>query len=296
MIGIKEIYISAENWAEGGQGIAMIHITKGEIEAREIPLPPLSIQEEIVAEIEGYQKIIDGAKAVVANYKHKIDIDPEWEMVELGKYISTQTGGTPSKSNEAFWLGNIPWVSPKDMKVDFIADAEDHISEIAVENSSTKIVPPETLLIVVRSGILKHSFPLALTLKLVAFNQDILAIQPSSTDLIQKYLFYYLKSTSEQHINNGIKPGVTVQSFHNGYFKKLLVPLPSTETQHQIVAQIEKEQALVNANKQLIEIFEQKIKDRIGALRQGQYRRVKTKEYGKTRKTKKPKRIYGTCH
>ena len=56
--------------AEGGRGIAMIHITKGGIENREIPLPPLSIQEEIVAEIEGWQKIIDGAKAVTENYKH----------------------------------------------------------------------------------------------------------------------------------------------------------------------------------------------------------------------------------
>jgi type I restriction enzyme M protein len=56
-----------------------------EIGQIKIPLPPLSIQEEIVAEIEGYQKIIDGAKAVVANYKPKIDIDPDWEMVELGE-------------------------------------------------------------------------------------------------------------------------------------------------------------------------------------------------------------------
>jgi type I restriction enzyme M protein len=51
----------------------------------QIPLPPISIQEEIVAEIEGYQKIIDGAKAVVAHYKPKIDINPDWEMVELGE-------------------------------------------------------------------------------------------------------------------------------------------------------------------------------------------------------------------
>jgi type I restriction enzyme M protein len=65
-----------------------------------IPLPPLSIQEEIVAEIEGYQKIIDGAKAVVANYKPKIDIDPDWEMVELGEvcdFIRGPFGGSLKK-------------------------------------------------------------------------------------------------------------------------------------------------------------------------------------------------------
>ena len=50
----------------------------------QIPLPPLSVQEEIVAEIDGYQKIIDGARQVVENYKPTIKIDPEWEIVELG--------------------------------------------------------------------------------------------------------------------------------------------------------------------------------------------------------------------
>ena len=50
----------------------------------DIPLPPITIQTEIVEEIESYQKIIDGARMVVENYKPRIEIDPDWEMVELG--------------------------------------------------------------------------------------------------------------------------------------------------------------------------------------------------------------------
>lgn len=232
----------------------------------QIPLPPLSIQEAIVAEIEGYQKIIDGAKMVVDSYKPNIEIDPAWEMVALGELVKIQTGGTPSKSNELFWEGNIPWVSPKDMKVDFIGDSEDHISIEAVKDSSTKIVPEKTVLIVVRSGILKHTLPIALTVKPVSFNQDIIAINPVKNSLMPEYLFYYLKSTASDLIELGIKPGVTVQSFHNGFFKNLNIPLPNIETQRQIVAQIEKEQALVNANKELIQIFEQKIRERIAKV------------------------------
>ena len=49
-----------------------------------IPLPPLEIQEQIVAELENYQKIVDGAKQVVLNYKPNFKIDPEWEKVEIG--------------------------------------------------------------------------------------------------------------------------------------------------------------------------------------------------------------------
>jgi type I restriction enzyme M protein len=231
-----------------------------------IPLPPLSIQQEIVAEIEAYQKIIDGAKMVVENYKPKIDIDPEWELVELGGFVKIQTGGTPSKANDNFWIGDIPWISPKDMKKDFIDDSEDHINKNAIDNSSTKLVSENTVLIVVRSGILQHTMPIALTTKTVSFNQDIIAISPNEKYLIPKYLFYYLKSTSNIHIRDGIKPGVTVQSFHNGYFKTLSFPLPTLEIQHKIVHQLEKEQVLVDANKQLVDIFEQKIKDRISKV------------------------------
>lgn len=231
-----------------------------------IPVPPLNVQEEIVVEIDGYQKIIQGAKAVVKNYKPNIDIDPEWEVLELGDIISTQSGGTPSKSVHEYWEGTIPWVSPKDMKVDFIADAEDHISEAALKDSATKLVPAGSILIVVRSGILKHTLPIAMTLNPVAFNQDIIAIQSISTNLSQKYLFYYLISTSEKHIKNGIKPGVTVQSFHNGYFKELTIPIPAIAIQEQIVMQIEEEQKLINANRQLIEIFDKKIKERMAKV------------------------------
>src|SRR5690606_2644094 len=70
-----------------------------ELKEKQIPLPPLSIQEEIVAEIEGYQKIIDGAKAVVANYKPKIDIDPDWEMVELSEIIKLSSGKGLTSAN-----------------------------------------------------------------------------------------------------------------------------------------------------------------------------------------------------
>ena len=232
----------------------------------EIPLPSLEIQQRIVSEIEDYKKVIDGAKQVVTNYKPIISIKPEWNIVELGKYANFNTGGTPSKANPLFWNGNIPWVSPKDMKVDFIGDAEDHINSKAIENSSAKVVKPNTILIVVRSGILQHTIPIAITTNAVSFNQDIISINSNSKNLSNLYLFYYLKSTSSEHLKEGIKTGVTVQSFHNGYFKNLQIPLPPIEEQLEIINRIEEEQVLVNGNKKLIEIFEQKIKTKISEV------------------------------
>jgi type I restriction enzyme M protein len=65
-------------------GVGLVHITKGNFEKIKTPLPPLEIQQKIVAEIEGYQKIIDGARQVVDNWKPQIDIDPKWPVVKLG--------------------------------------------------------------------------------------------------------------------------------------------------------------------------------------------------------------------
>jgi restriction endonuclease S subunit len=61
----------------------------------QIPLPPLEVQEQIVAEIEKYQKVIDGAKQVVENWKPSFRIDPSWEMVELGEVCEVISGQSP---------------------------------------------------------------------------------------------------------------------------------------------------------------------------------------------------------
>ncbi|MBX3615965.1 N-6 DNA methylase [Nitrosomonas sp.] len=235
-------------------------INQKDVESVNFPLPPLEVQKEIVAEIEGYQKIIDGARQVVENYQPRIPINPDWPMVELGTLANMSSGGTPSKSQSEYWQGDIPWVSPKDMKTDLIKDTEDHISQIAITNSATKLVDAGTVLCVVRSGILQHTFPVAITTRSMCFNQDIIAISTDSTRLDSKYLLYMFKTIAQQILSEGIKPGVTVQSVHSGFFRSLKLPLPDLNTQRTIVAKIEAELRLVNANKELIRLFEDKIK------------------------------------
>jgi type I restriction enzyme M protein len=241
------------------QGAANVSMKPEDLAQFEIPLPPLDTQKEIVAEMEGYQRVIDGARAVLDNYRPHIPIHPEWPMVELGEHFTTSSGGTPSKANPSYWRGSIPWVSPKDMKSNLILDTEDHISEEAVAGSATKLFPAKTVVCVVRSGILRHSFPVALLARPMCTNQDLIAFQPKGAEVLSEFLFYVLKTHSALILAEGIKPGVTVQSFHNGFFKDYKIPVPPLETQHTIVAEVEAEQALVNANRELIARFEKKI-------------------------------------
>ena len=234
-------------------------VPRGFVDHFQIPMPPLDVQKEIVTEIEGYQKVIDGARAVLDNYRPHIPIHPDWPVVPLGDHFATMSGGTPSKAEPSFWTGQIPWVSPKDMKADLIEDTEDHISKAAVETSSTKLIPAGSVVCVVRSGILKHSFPVAVLDRDMCINQDLVAFRPITDEVISKFLFYVLKTRSSSIIEMGIKPGVTVQSFYNGFFLDYPIPLPPLATQQAIITEIEAEQSLVAANRELIVRFQKKI-------------------------------------
>ena len=164
-------------------------------------LPPLHEQRAIAAILDSIDEAIERTEEVIAATEHLRDallhdlltrglpgrhteykqvrglgtIPASWDVVRLrdvGRWLS---GGTPSKKNPDFWSGSIPWVSPKDMKSRGIDDTRDHISHEGAEQGS-RVVPAATILMVVRGMILAHSFPLAVTTRDVAFNQDIRAL------------------------------------------------------------------------------------------------------------------------
>ncbi len=248
---------------KGNSGAVFSNISRKQIEAIEIPLPPLSIQEEIVTEIEGYQKIIDGARMVVENYKPQIDIDPDWEMVELGSLAKLIGGGTPSRKVNEYWEnGDIDWVSCSDFKNNsiYLSDSIRKITKTGLENSSSNLIDKDTLILVTRVSLGK----LAFTSKPTAINQDLTALKFISDSVDKFYAYYYILSIADKIERDG--NGITVKGVNREYVKKIGIPLPPIEIQKQIVSRIENEQKLVNANKELISIFEQKIKDRIAKI------------------------------
>ena len=118
-----------------------------------------------------------------------------WATVPLGQLGDVLGGATPSKSNSEYWTGEIPWVSPKDMKRDVITDAEDHVSEEAIANSSLRKVPSGSLLMVVRGMILAHSFPVAISERVVTINQDMKALVIPQE--IGPYLLLFLQAMKQ---------------------------------------------------------------------------------------------------
>lgn len=132
----------------------------------------------------------------VSDEEKSFELPKGWEWVRLGDIGTISGGGTPSKNNEKYWSGDIPWVSPKDMKIDYISTAELNISELAVTNSSVRIIPNNSILFVVRGMILAHTFPVAINQREVTINQDMKSI--SSRLFNMDFLLYLMKGMSHQ--------------------------------------------------------------------------------------------------
>jgi type I restriction enzyme, S subunit len=161
-----------------------------------------------------------------------------WKLQKLNDIGGWKGGGTPSKANKAFWQnGNILWVSPKDMKSKVIHDTIDKITSDAIENSSTNLISRGSILFVVRSGILRRTLPVAITICDVTVNQDLQAFTPKG--VLPNYVYWYVQAKNEEIRRDCSKDGTTVESIESSLLKNYLIPICSGEEQHNIVQAIE---------------------------------------------------------
>ena len=158
-----------------------------------------------------------------------------WPLADVGDWLG---GGTPTSTNDAFWGGDIPWVSPKDMKVAVITSTQDHLTQAAIDNSAAKLISARSVLFVTRSGILAHSFPVATTSVAVTVNQDLKAITPVAI-IEPGYLAWGLRFLEREILRSCTKHGTTVHSVEIPALKALKVPVPPLNEQRRIVAKIE---------------------------------------------------------
>jgi len=230
-----------------------------EIGAIQIPLPPIEVQREIVAEIEGYQKIIDGAKQVVDNWKPHIDIDPDWSMVKLGDACGFMTGGTPSSSIKEYYKnGVIPWIVSGDIHKGEILDCKGRISEKGMDNSNAKFLPVNSVLIALNGQGKTRGTVALLRMNNATCNQSIVSMKPKVNILVAEYLFFLLKSMYQQIrdlTGDNQRSGLNIP-----ILKSIQIPLPPIEIQLKIVAEIEAEQKAVDGCRALMALYERKIK------------------------------------
>lgn len=215
---IKKQY---ERLATGG---VVKNLNSGLVSGVQIPLPPLSIQEEIVAEIEGYQKIIDGAKAVVTNYKPKIDIDLDWEMVELGEVCDTFQYGSSKKSNEhgeivCLRMGNIQHgeIDWSDLKY---APEDEEFEKYLLEPSDVLFNRTNSPLHVGKTGIYRGGQKTVFAGYLIRLNYD-------KKKIIGEYLNYCLNTKESKEFCQRVKTdGINQSNINAKVLSTFQIPLP----------------------------------------------------------------------
>ncbi|MBN8455317.1 restriction endonuclease subunit S [Accumulibacter sp.] len=162
-------------------------------------------------------------------------------MTRLRDLGDWRGGNTPPKANAAYWTdGTVPWVSPKDMKVDEITSSEDRVSEAALKEGRVSLVPAGSVLVVTRSGILSHTLPVAVTKTQVTINQDLKALTPKP-DVSPKYVAHALRGASRRILRECSKHGTTVASVETSALLDFEIPLVDLDEQRRIVAELEKQ-------------------------------------------------------
>lgn len=182
----------------------------------------------------------------------------------IGEICNTRGGGTPSKAKSEYYTGDIPWVSPKDMKWLYITTSQDKITQQAITESSTALIPKGSLLMVIRSGILKSKLPLAINKVDVTINQDMKAF--TSKEVTTEYLLYFFFS-EERNILKKVK-GTTADNLNFDDIKKMKIKIPPIELQNQFAQIVEKTEALKAQYQQSL----QELENLYGSLSQRAFR------------------------
>ncbi len=218
-------------------------------------------------ELEPAEKLLERIRAerkakLGKKYKEPESIDtsdlpqlPEgWMWTTLTHLGTWSGGGTPSKSKLQYWNGgNIPWVSPKDMKVDFIRDTDDHITLTAIKESSTKIIPEMSLLFVTRSGILRRFLPIAINIIPVTVNQDIKALIVHHP-INPNYLLFTMQSYNKEILHTCSKDGTTVQSIESQLLYNYVVPIPPIKEQNIIIEKVTQILSIIDESERVIKL------------------------------------------
>jgi type I restriction enzyme S subunit len=189
------------------------------------------------------------------------DVPEGWAETLIKYEASFFGGGTPSKDELQYWSGEIPWVSPKDMKRELIFDTEDHVTELGVKNSAVSLLPLGCVLIVVRSGILKHTIPVALNMVPVTLNQDMRGVK-FGLRVNPNFFLRWVQGNNRDLLNEWSKQGATVESIEHAYFANSPMYLPSIEDQINIATFLDRETAkidtLIAKQEAMIELLKEK--------------------------------------
>jgi type I restriction enzyme S subunit len=256
---IKQLVPKMDSLASGG---TFKEISKTNFCLLEIPLPSIEVQQEIVAEIEGYQRVIDGARQVVDNWRPQIDVDPDWPIVRLGNVCNfISKGTTPTTIGYKFETSGINFIKVESITESgqFIKEKFAYINEDCHKQFKRSVLQENDVLFSI-AGTFGRVAVVSRDILPANTNQALSIIRSNNNVLYSYYLVNILKSTKIIDEINSLKVGVAQYNISLAQIGNLQIPLPPLEVQKEIVAKIEAERKIVDGCRELIVNYEEKIK------------------------------------
>ncbi|MBS4939530.1 MAG: restriction endonuclease subunit S [Actinomyces sp.] len=222
--------------------------------------PPLEVQREIVRILDQFTTLeaeleaeLEARRAQFEHYRnHLLSYDSlaargpvSW--IPLREFGVWSGGGTPSKSRDDYWdEGNIPWITPKDMRSSKIQNSMMNVTDRAVRESNVKLIEAPSIALVVRSSILQHTFPVAQIDVDATFNQDMKTLVVDSDRFERRYIYYALSANGQEILRQTSKQGGSVNSLVVPRLMDYEIPVPALDEQQRIADLLDRFDALVN--------------------------------------------------
>ena len=226
-------------------------LTQTAMKKMKIPLRNIVEQKKIVQQLNKIIEIREKAKKelnlldnliqarFVELFGDAVYNDKKWEtdtVKNLCKEI--YGGGTPSKAHPEYYKdGDIPWVSAKDMKTDVLKDSQIKINQLGVDNSTARLVPVNSVIMVIRSGILKHTLPVAVNKVPITVNQDLKVFIPGER-ILTRFLAVQFKM-QEKDILSGVR-AVTADNIEFNSLKQRRMIVPPIDLQQKYLMFLER--------------------------------------------------------
>jgi len=261
---VTKLVPTMQSWATGG---TFAEISKSKFCELEIPLPPLEMQREIVAEVAGYQRVIDGARAVLDNYRSYIPVDPEWPMRPLSEVAQVNPKkGELKDTDPSTPVSFVPMAVLNENNVRFDPVEVKTISEVV--GSYTYFRESDVLVAKVTPCFENGKAGIARGLKNgIGFGSSEFYVVRANEETLPGWLFHWLTTPDFRARATAKMTGTGgLQRVPRAVVEEELIPLPELVVQKSIVAEIEAERALIEGNRDLITRFEKKIEAAIARV------------------------------
>ena len=226
-----------------------------------IPLPPLEVQRQIVAEIDGWQKVIDGARQVVVNWKPEIKVEESWPKAKLEVFCEFEYGFTDT----ALDSGDTRFIRITDIDDNglLIAQGKKYINK---NTENQKYILKIGDLLVARTGATYGKTLFFDSDEQSIFASYLIRLKPDKEKILNKFYWVFTRTEEYWKQAKALVTGGGQPQFNSNVIREIQVPLPPISIQKEIIKEVEEQQKGVEACRRLIEVHEAKIRAKIGEV------------------------------